>query len=319
MDISVRHLNNRMALQVPAELPLGLVFIVGRVRNLRESETGAGEAVEQVSFELVDGEHRLRCTLPQSVVHETLLQAGDRVRVSGQLAFDSHAVRYHLFASDLEILSDRSATTPPHDLLADAQERAREADVVPAELPPWVRQLAPPEVQLELGLVDELPEPQGSQVEDDSEIWEESVSAAPSQMPEEMLAFLSGVIDSDEDTELTPEMIAQYLPQKESPARRAEESAPGKAPASRAKEPQSSARRKERSLPDTGQATQVHPGAVGAATPMEATFLELLTLSRAAAEWLWRFRFYIALTFLILSLTAATVILVLLLRGWSLF
>lgn len=319
MDISVRHLNNRMALQVPTELPLGLVFIVGRVRNLREPETGTGEAVEQVAFELVDGQHRLRCTLPQNVVHETLLQAGDRVRVSGQLAFDSHAVRYHLFASDLEILSERPASTPPNDFLADTQKRAREADVVPADLPPWVRQLAPPEVQLELGLVDELPEPQESQMDDDAQVWDRSVSAAPSQMPDEMLAFLSGIIDSDEDTELTPEMIARYLPQKEPPARRAQDSAPAGASAAQAREGQSSLRRNERSLLDTGQPTHGRPRGASAATPLEATFLELLTLSRAAAEWLWRFRFYIALTFLILSLTAATVILVLLLRGWSLF
>ena len=31
MDISVSHLNRRMALQIPAEFPLGLVFVVGEV------------------------------------------------------------------------------------------------------------------------------------------------------------------------------------------------------------------------------------------------------------------------------------------------
>lgn len=317
MDISVRHLNNRMALQVPAELPLGLVFIVGRVRNFKRSETGAAEAAGQVRFELVDGEHRLGCTLPHSVAQETLLQEGDRVRVSGQLAFDSHAVRYHLFARDLEILSARSATTSPNDLLADAQRRAREADVVPADLPPWVRQLAPPEVQLELGLVDELPESEGSQIEDEPDMWDESASEAQPEMSEEMLAFLSGVIDSDEDTELTPEMIAQYLPQEESPTRRG--GAPGRAPTSRPGKPGTPVRRSARSVHDADQATHLHPGDSGAAASLETTLLELLTLSRAAAAWLWRFRLHIALTFLVLSLTAATVILVLLLREWSLF
>ena len=319
MDISVRHLNNRMALQVPAELPLGLVFIVGRVRNFKRSDTGAAETAEQVRFELVDGEHRLGCTLPHSVAQETLLQEGDRVRVSGQLAFDSHAVRYHLFARDLEILSARSPTTSPVDLLADAQRRAREADVVPADLPPWVRQLAPPEVQLELGLVDELPVPEGSSIEEEPDMWDETASAAQAEMSEEMLAFLSGVIDSDEDTELTPEMIAQYLPQKESPTRRGADSAPGRAPASQPGKPGTPARRSGRSVHDADQATHLHPGDSGAAASLETTLLELLTLSRAAAAWLWRFRLHIALTFLVLSLTAATVILVLLLREWSLF
>lgn len=319
MDISVRHLNNRMALQVPAELPLGLVFIVGRVRNFRTSETGAGEAVEHAHFELADGDHHLRCTLPRSVAQESLLQEGDRVRVSGQLAFDSHAVRYHLFARDLEILSDRPATSSPHKTLADAEIRAKEAGLVPADLPPWVRQLAPPEVQLELGLVDEIPEPEESQIEDEPDTWGEAPSTAPAEMPEEMLAFLSGVIDSDEDTELTPEMIAQYLPQKEPPARHGEGSAQGRAITSRQRERRTPVRRSGRSVHDTDQATQVHPGDAGTIASLDATLPKLLTLSRAVAAWLWRFRFHIALTFLVLSLTAATVILVLLLRGWSLF
>ena len=34
MDISVSRLNNRLALQLPTELPLGLVFVVGTVENI---------------------------------------------------------------------------------------------------------------------------------------------------------------------------------------------------------------------------------------------------------------------------------------------
>ena len=34
MDISVSQLNNRLALQLPPELPLGLVFVTGKVKDL---------------------------------------------------------------------------------------------------------------------------------------------------------------------------------------------------------------------------------------------------------------------------------------------
>ena len=49
MDISVSRLNKRMALQLPAEFPLGLVFVVGEVKNL--SYYGDGVTVSDFYIE----------------------------------------------------------------------------------------------------------------------------------------------------------------------------------------------------------------------------------------------------------------------------
>jgi hypothetical protein len=56
MDITVSRLNKRMALQLPAEFSLGLVFVVGTVRL-----AGAGNGDERLrEFQLTEGDHNLR-------------------------------------------------------------------------------------------------------------------------------------------------------------------------------------------------------------------------------------------------------------------
>lgn len=219
MDISVSRLNNRMALQVPGELPLGLVFIVGRVERLRAPVDGI------VRFELVDAGYQLRCRLPAAVAEETLLKEKDRVRASGHLTFDSHSAQYQLLARDIEVLAahepDREKAQGPAAQgatpgTAVVQPQSSAEALIPTDLPPWVQKLAPPEVKEELGLVRE-----GEGIEPSSEMEaagtseEEGLKSAdsPTELPPEMVAFLSSAIDSDEEIELTPEMIAEYLPE----------------------------------------------------------------------------------------------------------
>ncbi|MDX1688824.1 MAG: exodeoxyribonuclease VII large subunit [Candidatus Promineifilaceae bacterium] len=207
MDISVSRLNNRMALQVPGELPLGLVFIVGRVENLGAPAGGT------VRFELVDAKYRLRCRLPAAVAEETLLKEGDRARASGHLAFDSHSAQYELLARDIEVLAARPPTDEERTPATTAvQPPADAASLAPTELPPWVRKLAPPEVKEELGLEQEG-EPEPSLEPDVAGEPRPETDGRATKLPPEMVAFLSNAIDSDEEIELTPEMIAEYLPQ----------------------------------------------------------------------------------------------------------
>ena len=221
MDISVSLLNNRMALQVPGELPLGLVFIVGRVENLGAPVEGA------VRFELADAGYRLRCRLPAAVAEETLLKEKDQVRASGHLVFDPHSAQYQLLARDIEVLAAHASgqekgkiagaqETSPQDTAqrtAAVQSQATAASLVPTELPPWVRKLAPPEVKEELGMAQEREEPElSSEMEAVEEEGQKAVDQT-AQLPPEMVSFLSSAIDSDEEIELAPEMIAEYLPE----------------------------------------------------------------------------------------------------------
>lgn len=134
MDISVSRLNNRMALRVPTELPLGLVFVVGRVQNL----TPAGD---EIQFDLVEAEHVIYCRLPQTVASETLLKEGDMARASGQLVFDPHRAAYILLTRDVQVMAEvasgRASIMP---ILSDVRKRAQATTLIRAELPQWVKQ-----------------------------------------------------------------------------------------------------------------------------------------------------------------------------------
>lgn len=220
MDISVGRLNHRMALQVPSELPLGLVFITGRVEHLSPpAETHRAGEVEkkQVCFELVDGQHRLPCRVPGQVVTETQVESGDRIRVSGHLLFDPRSVHYYLLARDLEVLAATPAEHNPAPIAMPAavQQRAEAASLVQGELPAWVKQLAPPEIQEELGLEGEPAEREAREIPEDIPPPAIEVEAPAGELPSGMLAFLSSAIDSDEDIELTREMIDEYLHETE--------------------------------------------------------------------------------------------------------
>jgi hypothetical protein len=208
MDISVSRLNERMALRVPSELPLGLVFIVGQIEEMRPYPPNP----QEVALQLVEGDHSLPCRLPRQVADEMQLAGRERVRAGGHLVFDTRQARYYLQARDIEVLP---AMQPPdaHSLppetrrfLAEIEQRDREVRLAPAELPSWVRQLAPPEIQAELGFVQ--PEPQRA--------YEPAPTEAEAELPlipQEILDFLSAAMDSDEDVELTPDVMGGLAPE----------------------------------------------------------------------------------------------------------
>lgn len=202
-----------MVLQVPPELPLGLVFVVGQVHNL----VGLSEKTQPTQFDLVESGYRLRCQLSSRVANDIFLQEGDMVRAGGHLAFDTQAARYFLLARDLEIVPEitPAARTKMASILQDVKNRAEAADLVRTELPQWVKQLAPPEVQEELGLIEvqsrdtDLYPAEQESLDSDSD---HDLLTPTMDMSEEMLAFLSDAIDRNEDVELTPEVLAQFLP-----------------------------------------------------------------------------------------------------------
>lgn len=210
MDISVSRLNNRMVLQVPPELPLGLVFVVGQVHNLTESR----ENGHPMQFDLVESGYRLRCQLSSRVANDVFLQEGDMVRAGGHLAFDTQAARYFLLARDLEIVPEITpgTRTKMASILQDVKKRAEAADLVRTELPQWVKQLAPPEVQEELGLIEGQEEEDMVPAGADTLEPGTDLLAPVVDMSDEMLAFLSEAIDRNEDVEITPEVLAQFLP-----------------------------------------------------------------------------------------------------------
>ncbi|NJN43605.1 MAG: hypothetical protein HC806_01945 [Anaerolineae bacterium] len=107
MDISVSQLNHRLALQLPAELPLGLVFVAGVVRHFeREDELGNGRSLLS-TFELEQNGHRLRCKLVQREAERVQLHENMEVRLGGHLTFDPRCAAYYLLARDAEVTSPR--------------------------------------------------------------------------------------------------------------------------------------------------------------------------------------------------------------------
>lgn len=220
MDISVSRLNSRMVLQVPTELPLGLVFVVGEVQNLATPS----EEVPYTHFDLVEAGHHLHCRLSPRVAEEVLLKERNSVRAGGHLVFDPHLARYYLLARDLEVLPGLTpGRTKMAPILEDVKKRADAAALVRTELPHWVKMLAPPEVQAELGLLEEeaaVDTPAGGETPD---LTDEAVDllAPVGDLPDDMLAFLAEAMESSDDVELTPEMLSHFLPlepQRESPA-----------------------------------------------------------------------------------------------------
>ncbi|HEX6384129.1 MAG TPA: hypothetical protein VF177_05615 [Anaerolineae bacterium] len=217
MDISVSHLNNRLALQLPAELPLGLVFVVGNVDNLVER---AEESVlernghERTQFDLVEASYRLRCQLAPHATPNDGLQDGDKLRVGGHLMFDSQRADYFLMARDVEVISE--PTTDSDDVpalagkraaltstLADVKKRAEAAQLAPADLPTWVQKMAPPEVQ--------------AQMEKEAEGEAQMEAAEPNERPQaalssELVEFASAAMESEEEVELKPEVIEKLAP-----------------------------------------------------------------------------------------------------------
>jgi hypothetical protein len=210
MDITVSRLNERMALRVPSELPLGLVFIVGQVEAIQPYPPDP----DAVTLELVDGNHRLPCELPHQVVDEMQLVGQERVRAGGQLVFDTRDARYHLLARDIEVLpplAQSDAEMVVRSTEAAVQERNEGPHLAAGELPPWVRQLAPPEVQSEFNQESQR-KPAGDSVQG---------SQAPPLSPA-LVDYLSQAIDSDQEIELTSDLVQEVLDRR--PAHPVEES-----------------------------------------------------------------------------------------------
>ena len=91
MDISVSHLNNRLSLQLPQELPLGLVFVTGTISfsdSTAFTELVAHGRYKHIHFDLLDSRHRIRCVLVVRAMVDYDLEIGSRVRVGGHLRFD---------------------------------------------------------------------------------------------------------------------------------------------------------------------------------------------------------------------------------------
>jgi hypothetical protein len=218
MDVPVTHLNNRLAVQLPAELPLGLVFVVGQVEHLHQGhEVDNDEKGCQISFDLVDKKHSIRCELSDRAAKEVRLGEGTRVRAGGHLAFDPQRANYYLLARDIETISDpppvvspipetngngldhaigRQALTP---ILADIKRRAESTQLPEAILPYWVQRLAPPEIKKEMTLLEPPPA--------------KTAETPPEPtMDDNIISVLSEAMDSDEDVELTPEMLAKLSP-----------------------------------------------------------------------------------------------------------
>lgn len=212
-DVPVTHLNSRLALQLPAELPLGLVFVVGRIENLRQT---SNKNTICTKFDLVEKEHSIQCELSRRAAEESNLAEGAQVRAGGHLAFDSHRARYFLLARDVEtvLTTDQVAESPDlptngngvhkalgrqalTPILADIKRRAEATNLEEAHLPYWVKKLAPPEVREELEQVEPVNKANTA------------VSPPPSPLDSILLSALSQAMDSDEEVELTSEMLAE--------------------------------------------------------------------------------------------------------------
>jgi hypothetical protein len=230
MDISVSRLNKRMALQLPAEFPLGLVFVVGKVRELTNADGDGGPPY----FYISESGYMLRCQLTGRALDGITLNEGDMVRAGGHLAFDSLQANYYLLARDIEVLPEhRPSRTTLAPILADIKKRSQAASLVPAELPEWVQQIAPPEFRT----AEEPPEPaddsdetaetiiQTTEPEATAEPEADTVEAQLEQAPplpeeeplpegftDDLVEFLSEAMDSPEDVELTHEMVADLAP-----------------------------------------------------------------------------------------------------------
>lgn len=229
MDISVSQLNNRLSLQLPAELPLGLVFVAGRVCDLvYESEDGDNGRQPQAHFILEQDRHSLRCDLKLRPGDSVTFEEGAQIRVGGHLAFDTQQLQYYLQARDVEVIGvdDQvlEANGNARDLaqgdeallsaLAGIKRRSELAQQTQSDLPIWVKKLAPEAVKeselLESGPLEDVP------LEEEEEDYAGQTDLP--QLNEEMVHYLSTLMDSEDEVELTPGMLAQWRPATDMPA-----------------------------------------------------------------------------------------------------
>ncbi len=197
MDISVSHLNNRLALQLPAQLPLGLVFVLGVIEGLIEAENGHNS---QPQFDLVEKAHRVRCLFSDRVALDADLQEGSTIRAGGHLIFDPTRADYYLLVRDVEIVNLLPQASVPSTvakaemglMMEDVRKRAAEAKLVPGELPIWVKKMAPVEYSEDVGDGNGI-----TAVQDNN----------GNELERKQLAELSAAMESDEDVELTSSLL----------------------------------------------------------------------------------------------------------------
>lgn len=206
MDVSVAHLNNRLALQLPRELPLGLVFVVGTVSfsgTAVSTELVAHNRYQHIHFDLLDERHRIRCVLVVRAGSEYTLELGSRVRVGGHLRFDAQRADYYLIARDVEqldedVLGDVEPVAADQEeitaLLADIRKRTTQSQL-PTDLPDWVQKLAPEPFQQ--NEADDVPENEG-----------ETAVSAQTPPTDSVASSISELLDQPEDVELTPDLIS---------------------------------------------------------------------------------------------------------------
>ncbi len=205
MDIPVSQLNRRLGVQLPAELPLGLVFVLGRAADLEWLTDG------RLRFWLIEGEHRILCVLTERAAAETELAEGDEVRAGGHLAFDDRLAGYYLLARDVEValpVADMTVPAEPksdqaalREMLAEVSRRSKTAVKTDPDLPGWVQRLAPAGLQADFG---EKPE------NEPSVMVERRPSLADRfALNDELIAFLSDAMDKDEDVELSPDLLQE--------------------------------------------------------------------------------------------------------------
>ena len=193
--------------------------------NVNQAKNGRSP---QVRFALAEQAHRVHCVLSARAASEVTLQEGRPIRAGGHLAFDPQWAGYYLLVRDVEIVqktppvSERPSLSPadlgPEDaagmaaVLADIKKRSDAANLAQADLPPWVQKIAPPEVQAEMA-------------EKQAVTQETTVSAPPfpaksssssaAILHGDLLARLSAAMDSEDDVELTSDMLADMVDQPE--------------------------------------------------------------------------------------------------------
>ncbi len=209
MDISVSHLNHRLALQTPTQLPLGLVFVQGHVANLtleEEPKTVRGTSFP-VALDLLEGNCSIRCRLSARVASEISVQDGDRIRAGGHLIFDTSRAHYELLARDVEVVVEDKPISPDSEyrlgrlamipVLADIKKRSEATRLAQEGLPVWVQRMAPPEIRAEIGVS-----------------FEENDKFAGEHAPaldEDLVQFLSAAIEKSEDVEITADLLDAVL------------------------------------------------------------------------------------------------------------
>lgn len=223
MDISVSQLNHRLALQLPAELPLGLVFVTGTVRNLESAGEVVNGRIPFASFDLEQKGHHLHCKLAPREAERVALRELLEVRLGGHLTFDPRRAAYYLLARDAEViggLAERQADPLAVDLSELVEDQAaftaalagikRRADVSrqsPAEVPIWVQKIAPSEA------------PESQQIDEAEAEFPAAVAPSPTPplLDDELVTYLSALMESEEEVELTPDILAQWRREPQTP------------------------------------------------------------------------------------------------------